>query len=518
MVLLFVVLYSTNPTNDVENLPPRMAIICNDVLDEYFPDAKWRDEVWSRISTVENQIGKWYPEVEEAWQALPQRWNEVSTKLREAVSTASHISWSQFLKMSNKTFSDEGTTKSSDVSKGGSDREADKHCTVTDALSSDVNSVENATNHTNCSSSNTAAGSSVNANQTCNGTDISNNTNCTITDGPPQEMKPDETETQQTEQTKNLFELFSFHAPPFLSGFDLQNATNWIKSDILSKSHIWLKWEPSPSWSKWWKKWTADVSGETNYVLFSLQRISGGVKMAALLHRYQICHHGRGKMEESLCKWIADNMCHGKHAFDRKQRPFTAHRVLAAAILISGALSWCSQNRRLRFATSLDHPLSLVLSVFYRPSLLESLVTLNIIVYPCLLTMDRVMSLGTTNSTTATWYFFLSIAFLFGIIGGVSNLVASIIVRREVYGMKGAVAAALGYLLAVSPSKAVVRYQSIEMTAADVLLGVTIFYGLSLLTVRRYGGSLVSWVIGAIAGNAFSTYLLGKFGLGWFPF
>jgi len=159
-------------------------------------------------------------------------------------------------------------------------------------------------------------------------------------------------------------------------------------------------------------------------------------------------------------------------------------------------------------------PLAIPLSVFAAPDITEDLIFLNLCMYPSLMVMDKLISVGAISKDDASYQFFWSVIFLvLGIGGFFANLLSSYTTQRRIHGMRGAVAAALGYHMAISP-KVVFKAMGMSFTASDSLYAVVI-----LATLDNYFGflngmfglrawdksSILAWVLGGIGGSFLIT-------------
>jgi len=156
----------------------------------------------------------------------------------------------------------------------------------------------------------------------------------------------------------------------------------------------------------------------------------------------------------------------------RKFRAYTAHRIISALFVLSVVLSFsqkrfgfahffdvdilsdpfeCSLRNVASWENFLFRPHAVLLSVFYRPSLIIDLILLNVIAYPPLVLMENACSfgLGKKNELEVDLRFAFSIFITYIVIGGVSNVVASVAAGRGCFGVMGAFAALLGYQTAV---------------------------------------------------------------------
>ena len=228
-------------------------------------------------------------------------------------------------------------------------------------------------------------------------------------------------------------------------------------------------------------------------------------------------------------------------AFDKSNRPFTAFRVIATLkITFYLFLVFCSQEnnltrstpRRLRLiveenTSSKIGILHYFFSVLDEPYFPEDILSLNYIVYPSFLVMNRIVARGTTNDEAEAFHFYLSAFFLFFMVGGSSNMLSSYILPSNghysgLLSMRSAVAASLGYCLAVVPNMIFVEYLDFQLRAADILFSALVLFIFQTSTKKLYGSTysldssylnltIIPWVIGGIAGNKFGEYQLKRY-------
>jgi hypothetical protein len=235
----------------------------------------------------------------------------------------------------------------------------------------------------------------------------------------------------------------------------------------------------------------------TNYGLFSLRSgaADGRIHLQALTLDVPICQKpeggddlrqypkysigggggsGRGLLDPA-CGWIEDTFCHGLVWDVRANRPFAAHRVLEGLLLAWALMAWCLQPGWWPAEPGWRRPLATLGSVLCFPSIVEDLISCNLLVYPALESMDRLLTASASgNRNLATQRFYGSALLLIGGIGGMSNLLSTTLSKRGTFGLHGSIAASLGYLLATKPSQLLVRYWGLfHMTASDILLAVT---------------------------------------------
>ena len=244
----------------------------------------------------------------------------------------------------------------------------------------------------------------------------------------------------------------------------------------------------------------------------------------------------------------------------RKYRAYTAHRIIAFIFVFSVILSYCKNvpglSRSLEIGMLTDsyecsirnvaswgnaknRPLAVLLSVFYRPTLITDLLLLNTIVYPPLILLEKAVRIGTGDSSfEADIVFGVAVFTIFVIIGGISNLVASIGSGRGCFGAMGSFAGFLGYQTAVAPTAILISktYIGTDVTAVDVLVFLTMLEVLNLgvylnqwlpytwqkLTANAFflfrsetTSSPVAWLVGGLLGIAYGHYQVERYALHW---
>jgi len=264
----------------------------------------------------------------------------------------------------------------------------------------------------------------------------------------------------------------------------------------------------------------------TNYVLFSLRNVAyEGIYIQALWNDSLLCRYDGNGRFDPLCSWVEDHFCHGM-SFDRFNRPFAAHRMLEFLLIASAVSMWCMKPGWWPPEPCWKRPVATFASILWFPSIIEDLIACNMFIYPSLVKIDRLVSLTAASEGVATRRFYLSaVALLFGI-GGLTNLVATLMMRNSNFGMHGATAASLGYLLATAPNKVIIRYMGvINMYASDVLMAIAVI-GLidSLFSIRlpvfgRSGRhSVLAWMLGGVVGNMMGQFQLDRYTAWWHPF
>lgn len=292
----------------------------------------------------------------------------------------------------------------------------------------------------------------------------------------------------------------------------------------------------------------------TSFGFFVLRKDSfrGKVSLGLLLHWVPVCHYRSNENNASseICSVIADNVFHGMAPFDDQNYAYTAHRVLSCILLLSYALSCCTESHPTKRHTlslrkpiaspfNLMHrPLCVFFSTFFNSALLEDLILLNLLAYPPLLTMSRTI-LGNTTfmnlNPPQPEIFYLNVMFLYLVLGGLANTIASYLKGSgSTFGFKGGVAAMLGYQVAISSSTTILHFRNWSLTASELLGAFSMLASLSLYTEadRRTnnigtectlyrgwtGSSLVTWVVGGVLGNLLGKYHADRFNVArwWF--
>ena len=265
----------------------------------------------------------------------------------------------------------------------------------------------------------------------------------------------------------------------------------------------------------------------TNYVLFSLRNDAyDGIYLQALTLDVPICRYdGDRGLLDPACGWIEDTFCHGLVFDVHTNRAFVAHRILEGLLLTSALLTSCLKPGWWPTEPCWSRPFATLGSVLWFPSIVEDLISCNLFVYPALEIMDRVLSISAANRNVANNRFYLSAFVLMFGIGGVSNLIATMMSKRGNFGLHGSIAASLGYILATKPSKLMVRYFGIiNMTASDILFAVTAIglidalLGIQLPMMGRIGRhNVMAWMIGGVIGNMMGQYQVESYTQWWHP-
>jgi hypothetical protein len=276
----------------------------------------------------------------------------------------------------------------------------------------------------------------------------------------------------------------------------------------------------------------------TNYHLFTLTKTINGIDMGILNNNINLCNFNTGL--PNLCRILSNYACHNDQLslHNMNNRAFTILRILQIMKITSFLLHFCYKyntymtlfpkielemtkwNRRRTILCNITQPLVIISSVFHETNSIRDLISLSFFVYPSLVVWERIVKstiATTTNAAMTVLYnYFISITvIIFLFIGGMSNLLSSIILSNKVGGMKGCIASSLGFLAAVSPNDIIVNLLDIQLTASEVLFGTFVMTILPLLigiqSSRRAGtewdmGNIVSWTIGGIIGNILGEY------------
>lgn len=140
---------------------------------------------------------------------------------------------------------------------------------------------------------------------------------------------------------------------------------------------------------------------------------------------------------------------------------------------------------------------SALVSVVDEPTIWD-LIQANLIVYPALVNIDRLLRTYLVFGGKK-WHFFFAFSVLLFVIGGIGNQIGSWIQRDRVRGMGAAFAACLGYYRATGMATlSLFRFVDTPFTAS------TIFWlDTSILLLQQRPGHLVAWISGGMAGHMF---------------
>mmetsp|Transcript_32383 Transcript_32383/g.38691 ORF Transcript_32383/g.38691 Transcript_32383/m.38691 type:complete len:410 (-) Transcript_32383:76-1305(-) len=287
---------------------------------------------------------------------------------------------------------------------------------------------------------------------------------------------------------------------------------------------------------------------ETNYGIFAMWiERNTGVHLGFLSQDYTICQfqsdtYGTSYNSSyygSTCNWVATNLCHGMKAFDGSNA-FTALRIIQILKILSYLLSTCYRySSNLFYTIRQRNPFAPFLSLFRQDYWYKDLISINLFVYPALVLLERISAIGTSRHISAKLHFWVGTFGLVVIFGGLANMMTPMLTRQRQdniygsrHGMKGSVAACLGYIVAVAPNKIVLDLDwliEIGLTAGDVLfgsLGIAFLCHITGLHLHSLGiskewsaGDNVLWVIGGFFGLFFGKWQLDKYvKLWWNPF
>lgn len=277
-------------------------------------------------------------------------------------------------------------------------------------------------------------------------------------------------------------------------------------------------------------KKTSTRNMETNYGIFSMWiERDTAVHLAFLLQDFTICKFQSNAYGiQSKCNWVATNLCHGMKAFDG-QSAFTALRIIQILKILSYLLSTCYRySSNLFYTIRQRNPFAPCLSLFRQDYWCKDLISINLFIYPALVLLERISSIGTSRNTTAKLHFWAGTFVLVVVFGGLTNLMAPILTRQRQdniccsrHGMKGSVAACLGYIVATAPHKIVLDLDwlfEVGLTAGDILFGSLGLAFLSHMTgLHRYSfgclkewsaGDTSVWILGGLCGSFFGKWHL----------
>jgi len=277
---------------------------------------------------------------------------------------------------------------------------------------------------------------------------------------------------------------------------------------------------------------------ETNYGIFSAwTERDTGLHLAFLLQDLTICEfqnnvYGKyynSSNDQSLCNWLATSLCHGMKAFDGRSE-FTALRIIQLLKILSNLVSTCYRYDSYVFYQS---PF---LSLFRQEYWYNDFISINLFVYPALALLERISAIGTSRDVTAGLHFWVGTFVLVVVFGGLSNMISLILTKDDFngrwHGMKGSIAACLGYIVAVAPSKIILNLDwlvEIDLTAGDILFGSLGIAFLSHISgIHRYSmgcmkewsaSETIVWIIGGLLGSFFGKWQLDKYVRWWWnPF
>jgi hypothetical protein len=218
--------------------------------------------------------------------------------------------------------------------------------------------------------------------------------------------------------------------------------------------------------------------------------------------------------------------------FDARNKAFTALRILQALKISSFLLQ--KSNRRpstpflpaATLANILQNPLSCMASVLHQSDWFTDLLFLNNLVYPSLVVLERITLAGTSTDQAAFVHFYVMTFGLLFVVGGLSNFLAAYLTHRPLWGMKGGIAACIGYMMAAKPNRILLRSglgvgEVMEFTAGNVLWMVFVTNLAScLLSIDSLGMGIAettAWGFGGFLGYSICEFHLEQYGLWWTP-
>ena len=185
-----------------------------------------------------------------------------------------------------------------------------------------------------------------------------------------------------------------------------------------------------------------------------------------------------------------DTFCHGKPLLDWSDLPYTANRLLCWILLGVMLVPFFTDK-------GIFGRMNALASVLDGPSIWD-LIQVNLIVYPTLVSIDRLLR-SYLVVDGYEWQFFFAFFVLIFVIGGIGNWIGSSFQREQLSGMGAAFAACLGYFRATGMSTwSLFRFVDTPFTAS------TIFWlDATVLLLQQRSGNLVAWIAGGMAGHMF---------------
>lgn len=185
-----------------------------------------------------------------------------------------------------------------------------------------------------------------------------------------------------------------------------------------------------------------------------------------------------------------DTFCHGKPLLDWSELPYTTNRLLCW-ILLGVMLAPFFANK------GAFGRMNVLASVLDKPTIWD-LTQVNLIVYPTLVSIDRLLR-SYLDVEGYKWHFFFVFFVLIFVIGGIGNQIGGSIQRDQLSGMGAAFAACLGYFRATGASTwRLFQFMDTPFTAS------TIFWlDATVLLLQQRPGHLLAWIAGGMAGHMF---------------
>lgn len=225
---------------------------------------------------------------------------------------------------------------------------------------------------------------------------------------------------------------------------------NWLPRDWWRNVRYHATHNSSQSAS--WFKSKIGIERKTNYGVFALEKTYTTITVTGLLNTANLCYFDTDDdLSRAFCNTIADNLCHGKPLLDWNDLSYATCQLMSFLLIASMLLSFCAFGLpvlrvwKYRWADS-------VLSLFYGINLLD-VVRWNIIGYPTLASMERIISSYVYTKDAIRLNMAIGCVILILGVGGTANYVGSLIKPNErVVGLDGLLAACLGYNVAVGKS------------------------------------------------------------------
>ena len=340
--------------------------------------------------------------------------------------------------------------------------------------------------------------------------------------------------SQWHDVVRSSFEDLSWQRVLFLmvvaGTFIFTNPANYPLGKFLQVTHPMVVGPRTTSW--WAKSFSSLLFREkessrmvTNYLFFSVQETHHALVFMFLQDSWA-CRYDDIEVG-FLCDFLTPQLSHGKPVLVRwdgegiMDPVHTAHRSICWALMLSAAISFCFTTNRSSSSLSeggrlWNNPfLDIVCSIFYRPHLLYDLLHANVVVYPALLEMHRILPQLRTGAFFSTGRsdvdYALSVILLVVVIGGGANYISSVLIlgnKDKLYGFSSVVAASMAYTQRISLMGAplLLRLGDIRLTTTDLYWAEL---GMLLLKAnRRSLSTMTAWIVAGILGSALAKYHL----------
>jgi hypothetical protein len=256
----------------------------------------------------------------------------------------------------------------------------------------------------------------------------------------------------------------------------------------------------------------------TNYQLFSLSKSMNGVDIGILFNSVPLCT--RDGRAPSFCQWVSNNMCHQQRIFNHRNKAFTVLRIMQGLKIASFLLQKCyifdgPLFPKINMKYMLNNPLTLIFSVFHETNSIKDIISMNVFLYPALALLERITTIRAAIESDFAFHFYgISVTILLIIlIGGISNIFAAYLLNDKVGGMKGSIAASLGFIAVVKPQDIVIDLFDVKLTAGEALFSTfAVTFTSSLLGFHSIAagewemGNIISWACGGLVGYAVGEY------------